>query len=265
MIKTSLKKIFGLKPPGKSPYEMLLEKAHEMPRFKPVHFSFNDISLHVPDMLSVVYQLEEFFIHEKFNFISNEQRPVIYDCGANVGVASIYFHLKFPDSLISSFEPDPAIIPYLKENLAANGIKNVRILEVAVWTNSDGLIFGSEGADGGSIYFPQNKIKVRSVRLKDELAKETSVTLLKVDIEGAELEVIRDCESELHKVSYLFVEYHSWKNRNQELSELLNVLERNGFRYYIDNCATRKHPFVENNPASGMDVQLNIYAVNRNA
>jgi len=249
----------------KSEFEMLLKKAQTMPRFVPTTISFEQYKLHIPDLISVVYQLEEFMISKKFEFNTvNDDVPVIYDCGANVGVASIFFSKRFPNAVIKAFEPDPKIIPYLKENLFVNGIENVRVFEEAVWVDNNGLEFGSEGADGGSIYFPSNKIRVNTVRLKDKLSEDGNISFLKLDIEGAEESVLKDCENELHKVKYLFVEYHSWKERKQKLSELLSVLENNNFRYNIESLPNKGNYYSGNNCDNrNMDLQLNIYAVNK--
>ena len=84
-------------------------------------------------------------------------------------------------------------------------------------------------------------------------------SLLKIDIEGAEYEVLKDCSSELFRVKKIFIEYHSWNNSEQRLSEILAILEENKFRYYIEDIGKRKHPFIENGKDLKMDLQLNIF------
>ncbi|MCH8170652.1 MAG: FkbM family methyltransferase [Bacteroidetes bacterium] len=117
-------------------------------------------------------------------------------------------------------------------------------------------------ADSSSIYTNGKKIKVDSVRLKELIEKEEIIDFLKMDIEGAETAVLKDCSESLKIVKNLFVEFHSFVNQRQDLDELLSVLTKSGFRYFIKPAADRKIPFVnrinKNNPA--MDLQLNIYA-----
>ena len=50
---------------------------------------------------------------------------------------------------------------------------------------------------------------------------------------------------------------------NQRLSEILEILEQNGFRYYIENISKRNSPFVNTGKESPMDLQLNIWGVKR--
>lgn len=70
---------------------------------------------------------------------------------------------------------------------------------------------------------------------------------------------MKDCSSELFRVKKIFIEYHSWNNSEQRLSEILAILEENKFRYYIEDIGKRKHPFIENGKDLKMDLQLNIF------
>src|SRR5205085_1434743 len=190
------------------------------------------------------------------------EEPVIYDCGSNVGVSVIYFKKKFPKAKIIAFEPDPKVYDCLSQNLKINNIQDVKAVNKAVWIHNGELEFGSEGADGGSVFQKENKIKVSAVRLKELLEKENRIDCLKMDIEGAETEVLTDCKNVLSKIKYLFVEYHSWKNQEQQLDSLLNILSENGFRYYINSIGEKSsQPFIKST-GNPMDVQLDIHAVN---
>jgi hypothetical protein len=75
------------------------------------------------------------------------------------------------------------------------------------------------------------------------LADFTSVDFLKMDIEGAEAEVLLDIESELHSVQNLFFEYHSTPGKQQVLGELLSVVTKAGFRYIINGTHGPSLPF----------------------
>jgi predicted MarR family transcription regulator len=83
-----------------------------------------------------------------------------------------------------------------------------------------------------------------------------------MDIEGAELDVLKDCEAHLHKIDNLFVEFHSFKNHSQQLSDLLQIFENNGFRYDIYSLKRlKKSPMLNIGHEKGnMDLQLNIFA-----
>ena len=50
--------------------------------------------------------------------------PRILDCGANVGLASLFFRRLYPQARITAFEADPALFAILEANLDANGRTN---------------------------------------------------------------------------------------------------------------------------------------------
>lgn len=71
------------------------------------------------------------------------------------------------------------------------------------------------------------------------------VSFLKLDIEGAEYEVLHECRELLGNVQNIFVEYHSFADKKQELSGILKILENAGFRYYIEHIGVKSHhPFI---------------------
>ncbi len=257
-MKRVLRKLFGAKP---SEFDKLIVEALEFPRYTTHSFTFKGMKLDVTDFVSVAYQIKEYFGDTRMDFKCDSNTPVILDCGANVGISVLRAKQLFPAAKIMAFEPDPKVYACLEKNLKTNGISDVDLVQKAVWINNDGVNFGSEGADGGSVYYAENKNIVPSVRLKDVLSKIGHVDLLKIDIEGAETDVLIDCKDELKKVKNLFVEYHSMTSQPQRLHELLQVLSSNSFRYYIHSIGTiHKKPFVEIEPGT-MDIQLDIHAI----
>lgn len=239
----------------------LIAKASAFPRYTPAVIRYKDFTIKVTDMLSVAWQIQEFFADERMRFSTANPRPVIVDCGANVGISILYYHVLCPEAKVICFEPDPAVFTCLKENIANNGIANVECRQEVVWVHGDGVSFGSEGADGGSVLRSENTRELPSVRLKEVLLQHEAIDLLKVDIEGAETEVLLDCAEALQRVKYLYVEYHSFPERPQELHRLLTLLAEQGYRYYVERIGVRhQHPFAGLEPAA-MDLQLDIHAI----
>lgn len=138
-----------------------------------------------------------------------------------------------------------------------NHINGVEVFNQAVWHSSDGVFFLSDGADGGAI--KNDGQKIESVRLKEILLAHKEIDMLKIDIEGAELAVLEDCQNSLDFVNNLFVEYHSFNNEKQQLSKILNIIENNNFRYFIETVTRNKSPFLGEKKNTPMDLQLNIY------
>lgn len=230
-------------------------------RFVARSIGFNDLKIFTPDTLSFIWQYKEIFADESYKFQNNSQTPVIYDCGANIGISCLFFSKNYPKAVIKAFEVDPNIVKILKKNLDKNNIKNVEVINKAVWISNDGVDISLEGSDGASIYSKINQTKVPSLRLKDLFEREEKIDMLKIDIEGAEYDVLMDCQNLLNKVENIFIEYHSFIDSNQKLSEILGVLEKNKFRYFIKPVNDREAPFInrKNKFNPDIDLQSNIY------
>jgi FkbM family methyltransferase len=244
-------------------YLRLLYKYGSKRRNEKTVVDFLNYRIEVPDCPSFVFQFKDIFLKNTYRFNSDNGQPLIYDCGANIGVSCIYFKELFPAAKIKAFEADPLIADILLKNLTANGINDVEVFAKAIWKNNRKISFSPDGADGGSIKKEGSVYKVEAIRLKDLLLKEEKIDLLKMDIEGAEVEVIIDCNKTLKVANKIFVEFHSWKNDRKRLDVLLNVLEENGFAYYIESISKIESPLLNSN-ITNKDLQLNIFAINTN-
>lgn len=261
LIKDSLKPAYHFfKSKNRRQFYRLLDRYGNKDRFHKEVVEFSGYRFQVPDCLSFIYQFKDIFADEIYKFNTNVRNPVIFDCGANIGLSVLYFKRLFPESRIKAFEADPEIANFLERNLAANRIENVEIVSKAVWTHDQGITIGIQGADAASIFLITNRQTVRSIRLADALCTEEIVHMLKLDIEGSEMEVLADSASCLSRVANLFVEYHSITQEKQRLDELLDILTSSGFRYYIQSISSRPSPFIHKKIDHHIDLKLNIFA-----
>lgn len=228
-------------------------------RFIQRNIKFNGIEITVVDALSFLWQYKEIFTEEFYKFKSDKGQPVVYDCGANIGMSCLYYHTLYKNAKIKAFEADPAIASVLKHNMALNHITNVEVIAKAVWTDNKGFELFQDGADGASLVGEGKGIFIETIRLRDALAEETNIDFLKMDIEGAEIEVINDIKDQLHKVENIFIEYHSYNGREQHLGELLSTLTGAGLRYYCLPVYIRKSPLVNRHLDKKMDHQINVF------
>lgn len=241
----------------------LLQKYADKPRHQEIKGEFEGLVFSIPDPLSFVWQYKEIFSDECYAFPTSEKSPLILDCGANIGMSIAFFKTYYPSAKIIAFEASPEIATILKKNLHNNKIsENVELIEKAVWSNNEGIEFGNMGDDSSSIYQNSNKVLIPSIRLKDVLDSYKKIDFLKIDIEGAETEVLIDCGDSLKKVQNMFVEFHSYIGQPQTLADVIFALEKNGFRYHIDTFQHRKKPFFNRQYRGNdvMDLQLNISA-----
>ena len=247
-----------------------LRKLSMLSRYTPGSFKYNGLHFLFPDANSFVFMYKELFKKEIYRFKTAKTKPYIIDCGANIGMSVVYAKRQYPNARIIAFEPEKKIATYLEKNLKANNIDDVEIVDKAVWKEHTVLKFISEGADANRISSinkdanGQEEVEVETVLLSEYINEE--VDLLKLDIEGAEIEVVREIEPKLKHVNHLFIEYHSSPNSKQELQVILEILERNNFHYYIDAPNPEKqHPFEDNNTNDifSFDFFLNVYGIRK--
>ncbi|MBZ0181892.1 MAG: FkbM family methyltransferase [Melioribacteraceae bacterium] len=242
-------------------YLYLLIKYGSQKRYEQKTIKFRKYKITIADSRSFIAQYRDIFVEEDYKFLCNSPNPIIIDAGSNIGISILYFVENYKSSKIIGFEADNKIFEILKSNIEQNRINKVELINKAVWIHNEGVYFSSEGADGSAIVSDKNSSNVASIKLSSFLMTFSKIDLLKIDIEGAEIDVIKDCENSLLMVDNLFIEYHSFKDGQQSLSEILRVLEKNNFRYYIKEVNKRSAPFINKEKSSSefMDVQLNIY------
>jgi len=230
-------------------------------RYSPRNIKFNGYKITAPDLASVIWQYKDIFVDESYKFETTNEKPIIYDCGANIGLSCLYFKTIYPGASIKAFEADSSIGNILEENLKANNlITDVEIINKAVWIENSEIEFIKDGADGGSIFTEGDKSLIPATRLRDYLEKESTVDFLKMNIEGAETEVIIDCKEVLSCVKNIFIEYHSFSNHEQSLDRILSILSQSGFRYYLQPIQFISSPLINKKRNNQLDVQVNIFA-----
>lgn len=233
-----------------------------LPRYTAATTGITGRQIELVDAASFIYMYKDIYEQEIYRFPSSTERPFIIDGGANIGLSVIYFKELYPQARVVAFEPDDQIYAVLERNVqAGGGGDDVELLCRALWSSQTSLTFMSEGADGGRVARPQdanNKV-VETVRLRDYLGGRR-VDLLKLDIEGAETEVLLDCADRLGNVERLFVEYHSFAQEPQTLHTITSLLAEAGFRLHIHPNITSPRPFMSRDLYGGTDLLLNIFA-----
>lgn len=225
--------------PEEAAWRRMCRLADRVPRRQRGRLRVMDYDLEYVDLLTTCPQWHDIFVRRQLEFRAASETPRILDCGANIGLASLYFKRLYPRARITAFEADPAVASVLAGNLTRNGAGDVERVAAAVWTTGGQVAFAAEGTDAGAIAdvadgLAAPRLAVPAVRLRDYLAKER-VDLLKLDIEGAELAVLADCEDVLGQVAALHVEVHDLTPGRRLLPSALNVLERAGFVTALDH------------------------------
>jgi FkbM family methyltransferase len=182
----------------------------------------------------------EIFARQHYYFRADSQAPVVMDCGANLGMASLYFKWLYPESRIQAFEPDPATFKLLRENVARNHL-DIQVHNCALWDQDTEVDFYVDSENPGTLVMSTEESRSRGVPIKVPGRKlsefiEGPVDFLKLDVEGAEHRVLCDLESagKLPNIRQMVVEYHHRIGQRKScLGEFLGKLEYAGFEYQI--------------------------------
>ena len=211
--------------------------AERTPRLTHGEIALGPYSLRYSDLLTFCPQWHDIFVLGSLAFETRDPTPRILDCGANVGLASLFYKRRYPAARITAFEADPAIAALLAHNVRANGAEDIEVVAAAVWTQAGEITFQADGADAGAVSSPDGArggaaMRVPAIRLADWLSRER-IDLLKLDIEGAEVEVLTDCEGVLDHVNAILLEVHEFDPGRRRCPELLQLLGRCGFAYAV--------------------------------
>ena len=187
------------------------------------------------------YLVKEVFVGFEYKFTADNQNPVIFDCGANIGMATIFFKWLYPNATIYAFEPQTKTFAFLEENIRSNNLSNVFCYNLAL-SDEEGVITFYESDDQnlmGSILEDRvvgKKIEVQTKKLSSFIKQK--VDLMKIDVEGAENLIVKDLvESKLlkkDKIDQIIMEYHhKIPKQKSSMSSFLKPFEENNFEYQI--------------------------------
>lgn len=204
----------------------------------------NNINILSP--FSLIHSFEELFIYDTYFLRLKSIKPLIIDCGANIGLSILYFRLLYPESNIIAIEPDPNTFSVLKQNTESNIIlKNIRCINVAIMDNSKKRVsFYIDSDEPGSLQMStlynrktgKEMITVETTTLSSIINKlKSKIDLIKIDVEGVETKVLAEIANhEINKVNQFIVEYHHHINPTEaNFSAILNIFETSNFNYQI--------------------------------
>jgi FkbM family methyltransferase len=208
---------------------------------------------------SIPYHLnyKEFFIEGKYKKYFNKKFDNIVDAGANVGVFTEYLIQNELSEKIIAIECDSKALKDLKNNFKRE--YRVEIIPKALNSTNDKITFyQSEENPVISSVIPPDKLKnhmagvkgnneviVDTVTIKDLVDKLGIIDLLKIDIEGAEYEIIKNVNPSLFKnINNLLIECHFFEEDYLEkYSSLIKKLSDNGYKveeFIKDQAITHK-------------------------
>jgi len=131
---------------------------------------------------------------------------IVLDIGANIGIHTLHMARRVGrQGRVLAFEPNVVVREELEKNISINKITNVSVLKVALWERGgeETFYFPEDGMEAMGGLKPNSRFKVASeakvetARLDSVLAQLNirQVDFIKIDVEGAELNVLKGAGS----------------------------------------------------------------------
>jgi FkbM family methyltransferase len=137
----------------------------------------------------------------------------ILDLGANIGCASVYFAQRYPEARILAVELEASNFAMLSRNAAP--YPNIECLHAAAWHSDTQVALANPSAPNShfqaSEAFGETAAGIPAYSIPTLLARDgrSSVDILKIDIEGAELDLLtHQPQAWLDRTSVLMIELH---------------------------------------------------------
>jgi FkbM family methyltransferase len=190
----------------------------------------SDVGTFLKTIVYPEYDIRSFPSFQKIDVLyqnarAEGRRPLIIDCGANIGMSSIWFSRLFPEAQILAVEPAVDNIEIAKRNLRA--YPNVTLLQGAVWDRPTRLKISDttvapdayqvvevqEGAEN-----LDKTLKAFTITKLMDMADTHQPLIVKIDIEGAEAILFRSHTEWVGLTDLITIELHDWMLPKQRTS-----------------------------------------------
>lgn len=172
--------------------------------------------IYVRKASSDVKLFKQILVYNEYEFALSSFNPsFIIDAGANIGLSSLFFARKYPSASIVALEPEDNNYSMLKKNTIA--YPNIIPIHAGLWTKKCKLEIVSYDVDSTGFMVreatSQTVQAISACSINDLLIQHsvTKLDMIKLDIEGAEREILTENNSWLEKTKIVIVELHDRK------------------------------------------------------
>jgi FkbM family methyltransferase len=161
---------------------------------------------------SDIHVFEQMFLKQEYSEVPLINPEWIVDAGANIGLAALYFLLRYPTARVLAIEPSPTNFAVMEQNLAPHA-RRCSLLRAAVWCET-----GHVALQFADVPRAEWAIQVQAAAHGDVPAFDMAtlmqrfginrISLLKMDVEGAEAEIFAANTSWLSQVEMMAIELH---------------------------------------------------------
>jgi len=229
----------------------------------PGYLAFRDFSVrarerensifYCPARTDAIFHIMPYYEKRIWEFMKSVVRPgdVVIDVGAHVGTYTIPIaHRVGASGTVISVEPSP-ISQILYKNVKMNGLKNCVIIKKAAWSRRTKLEFHynlrrtgiSSCAPKRGSYTPIGVEEVARIEVEaaplDDMVKEmdcpiNAIKLLKIDVEGGEVEVLKGATNILRTTQHVVFE----ASKEHTLSSCLGLLPKDFTVLFVEDRPT---------------------------
>jgi len=179
------------------------------------------------------FVFDQIFKNKEYDFNAGFDPKVIVDCGANIGLASVFFSEKYNNAAIYAIEAEKNNFNMLLKNTIS--YEKIKCYNLAVYNNSGHFlnIVDNKMGDWGFVISEElsnNDTQVSSISLTDLMLENNleSIDILKIDIEGSELELFSsNYEYWLSRTKIIIIETHDWLRLNTASTFFKAILSKN--------------------------------------
>jgi FkbM family methyltransferase len=181
---------------------------------------------------SDIFTLAEIFREQQYRMQTPLPRaPLVLDCGSNIGLSAVWFLGQYPGARVHGFEPEPENYRLLERNVGARS--DVVLNRAAVGLSAgrtklhvshDGATHSVKDAAAGT-----RTVDVDVISLADYVRERGlgPIDLLKLDVEGSEMDAIEGMGEGVRDVGVIVGEFHE---ALVDESRFYSYLEQRGFR-----------------------------------
>lgn len=166
----------------------------------PTQFAFwAGYTLDLLDGETSLQTFDEIFVHDHYRLEIDHAAATVVDLGANIGLFSLYAHMRMPNATIYAVEADPTTFEVLAKNLTINSLTtSIHAIQLAISSQTGKVPFFCTQTSGWSSLYNLRGAEQGKAAQVDAMSLSSfckdhhidGIDFLKIDIEGAEYDAI---------------------------------------------------------------------------
>jgi len=205
-----------------------------------------DLQIQPGDFVSDQIYKQQYYEREVSEVIKEwvTEGSTAFDIGAHIGHHTLMMHDQVgKEGRVYAFEPNPEIADLLRQTVRMNSVTNVEV-EQSVLSDEAGFVnlyVDPENSGSSSVKSSEEEneqIEVESIQLSEYIAENeiNHIDFVKMDVQGAEINIIRDISQQLDWFETILLEVHTGTYlSDSEAEEIHMVLDKKGTLYTIPN------------------------------